>query len=178
MKLTAELIGLVGFTVAILSFQNKKRQGILLLQLISCTCWSLHFAFLGEWSGSLLNLIMALRSLVFAPRGNPDSRFAKLADWVGWVPVFIGLCAAAVIFSWSGWICLLPLCGTTLTTFAMRAKSPRTVRLLTLPNNPMWLTYNAVTGSIFGCITEACLIVSILIGFLRHDLPARRKDEK
>ena len=68
MNLIAELIGVVGFIIAILSFQNKKMQGILVLQLISCTCWSLHFAFLGVWSGSLLNLIMALRCLVFAPR--------------------------------------------------------------------------------------------------------------
>jgi len=178
MKLIAELIGVVGFIIAILSFQNKKRQGILVLQLISCTCWSLHFAFLGVWSGSLLNLIMALRCLVFAPRGNPNSRFYKLAEWPGWIPVFILLFTAAVAFSWIGWICLLPLCGSTLTTFAMRAKSARTVRLLTLPNNPMWLIYNAFTGSIFGCVTEASLIISIIIGFLRHDVPARNKAEE
>ena len=174
MTTLAEIIGIFGFTATIISFQCKSRKRLLLLQLLSTTCWTLHFALLGAWSGSLLNVVGMARCIVFSSRGE-DNRMGRLADWVGWVPVFIVLSAAATALTWTGWICILPFIGMILTTFALRARTSGTIRLLNLPNDPLWLIYNAMSGSISGVITEVCIICSILIGMLRHDVPQLRE---
>lgn len=170
----AELIGIFGFTATIISYQCKSRKKILLLQLVSTTCWMLHFALLGAWSGSVLNAVAALRCIVFASRGE-ESRAGKVADWIGWIPVFILLSTAAVVATWGGWTSILPFIGMILTTFATRASSAAKVRLITLPNDPLWLIYNAMSGSVSGVITEVCIIISIVVGMVRHD---RKKIQK
>ena len=170
----AEIIGIFGFTATIISYQCKSRKKILLLQLISTSCWLAHFALLGAWAGAVLNLVGALRCIVFAGRGE-NSRAGKIADWIGWIPVFLALSAAAVAVTWTGWICILPFLGMILTTFAVRAPSAMLVRFLTLPNDPLWLIYNAMSGSVSGVITEICIKCSIITGIIRHDIPGIRE---
>lgn len=174
MTTLAEIIGIFGFTATIISFQCKSRKRLLLLQLLSTTCWTLHYALLGAWSGSLLNVVGMARCIVFSGRGD-DTRMGRVADWPGWIPVFIVLSAVSTAVTWTGWICILPFIGMILTTFALRAKTSRTIRMLNLPNDPLWLIYNAISGSVSGVITEVCIICSILIGMLRHDIRRDRK---
>ena len=174
MTTLAEIIGIFGFTATIISFQCKSRKKILLLQLVSTSCWLAHFLLLGAFAGAALNLVGALRCIVFAGRGE-DSRAGKIADWIGWIPVFLVMSAAATALTWTGWTCILPFLGMILTTFALRAKSAALVRLITLPKDPLWLAYNAMSGSVSGVITEVCIICSIIVGMIRHDIPEYRK---
>ena len=164
-----QAIGLVGFFLSIGAYQCKGRVGILIWQLIASLCWGTQYLLLGAFSGAVLNLINILRTGVFCFRGK------KWADHWVWLPVFLGLCAAATVWTWEGPISLLPMCGMVLTTFAQRAPTARLVRLISLPNDPLWLIYNGLSGSIFGVVTEAFIICSILVGYLRHD---RKKAEK
>jgi len=168
-EIIAEIIGLFGIAATIISYQCKARKHILLWQLFSTTCWMAHFAVLGALSGAALNLVGAMRCIVFAGRGE-DTKAGKIADWIGWIPVFIGLSAAATALTWAGWPSILPFAGMILTTFATRASSAAMVRLISLPNDPLWLVYNAISGSLTGVITEVCIICSIIIGMLRHDV--------
>ncbi len=172
--LIAEIIGVFGFTATILSYQCKTRRRILLLQLFSTTCWTLHFALLSAWAGCLLNVIGMSRCIVFAERGK-DSKMGKVADWIGWLPVFIALSGGATALTWKSWFDILPFIGMVLTTFALRATASATVRLLTLPNDPLWLIYNASEGSVSGVLTEVCIMCSIIVGMIRHDIPALKE---
>lgn len=176
-ELVAECVGLCGFTATIISYQSKSRKKLLLLQLLSTTCWMVHFALRSAWSGSILNAVGALRCIIFASRGE-DSRAGKLADWIGWIPVFIALSVLCTALTWQGWMSLLPMVGMVLTTFAQRATTARLVRLITLPNDPLWLLYNALSGSISGVITEVCIMISIIVGMLRHDRQAAQQSDK
>jgi len=168
------VIQLIGFvwTVFILSaFQAKKRSSILLIQLIGAICFMLHFFLLDALSGSIMNGLVAVRSLVFYFRGKK-----KWADSVVWLPVFIILGVAAIVVTWNGWLSLLPLIGLISTTFAQFSQKPMVVRLLTLPNCPCWLVYNSFAGSISGVITEILIAISIIVGFLRHDVKKKAKE--
>lgn len=173
-EIIAEIIGLFGIAATIISYQCKARKHILLWQLFSTTCWMAHFAVLGALSGAALNLVGAMRCIVFAGRGE-DTKAGKVADWIGWIPVFIGMSAVATALTWAGWPSILPFAGMILTTFATRASSAAMVRLISLPNDPLWLVYNAISGSLTGVITEVCIICSIIIGMLRHDVGKKNK---
>ncbi len=172
--LIAEIIGVFGFSATILSYQCKDRRHLLLLQLFSTTCWATHFGLLGAWAGCILNVIGMARCIVFADRGR-DTKMGRIADWLGWLPIFIVLSCGATLLTWKGPFDLLPMLGMVLTTFALRATSSTTVRLLTLPNDPMWLIYNASEGSVSGVLTEVAIMCSIIVGMIRHDIPALKE---
>lgn len=117
-----------------------------------------------------MNTISALRALVFYFRENK-----KWANSIVWLPVFIGVSLVMSIITWESWITILPMIGMVSTTFAQYSKKPMMVRLLTLPNCPCWLIYNGLSGSISGVITELLIAVSIIVGFLRHDVKRKNK---
>lgn len=152
------------------AFQGKKRGTILMMQICGCMCFATHFALLGAFSGAIMNTISALRALVFYFRENK-----KWANSIVWLPVFIGVSLVMSIITWESWITILPMIGMVSTTFAQYSKKPMMVRLLTLPNCPCWLIYNGLSGSISGVITELLIAVSIIVGFLRHDVKRKNK---
>ena len=172
-QIAAQAIGFLGMFSHLASFQCKKRQGILGFQIAGNTFYAIHFGLLGAVSGSAMNVIALLRCLVFYRRGE-----RKWADSPVWIPVFLAVIVGATAVFWEGPKSLLTFAGMVCTTFAMRAAAARAVRLLNLPSDPLWLIYNAISGSISGVVTEIGIMCSILIGFLRHDRTGKKKAEK
>ena len=163
-------IGFIGTILYLSAFQFKKRGAILLMQVAASLCFALHFGLLTAFSGCAMNLISACRAAIFF--------FREKHRWAGsvvWLPVFIVISTVLTICTWESWISLLPMIGMVSTTFAQFSKKPKVVRLLTLPNCPCWLIYNGISGSISGVITEILIAISIIVGFLRHDVKRDKK---
>lgn len=163
-KIIAQAIGFLGMFSHLASFQCKNRQGILAFQIAGNGFYCIHFTLLGAVTGAAMNAIALARCLVFYFRGK-----RKWADSPIWIPLFLAMIAGATAILWEGPRSLFAFGAMTLTTFAVHASTARTMRLLTLPNDPLWLVYNALSGSISGVLTEIGLMCSIIIGFLRHD---------
>ena len=163
-------IGFMGTILYLLAFQFKKRGAILLMQVAASLCFGLHFGLLGAFSGCAMNLLCSSRAAVFFFREK-----YRWADSIVWLPVYIIVSAVMTVWTWESWISLMPLIGMVSTTFAQFSKKPKVVRLLTLPNCPCWLIYNSITGSISGVITEILIAISIIVGFLRHDVKREKK---
>jgi hypothetical protein len=62
-----------------------------------------------------------------------------------------------------------------LTTVANWMKSETKIRLISFPNSPCWLIYNAITGSVAGVITECIVMSSLIIGIVRYDILKKGK---
>ena len=169
-SIITQLIGFLGTAVHLTAFQGKKRETILICQSIGSMLFMIHFIKLGAFSGAAMNLLVVVRALVFNFRGSK-----KWADSIAWLPIFILLSVGIVAVTWEGWISILPMIGMVSTTFAQFSKKPMMVRLLTLPNCPCWLIYNGISGSLSGVITEILIAISIIIGFLRHDVKRDKK---
>ena len=180
----AQLLGIVAFTVAVLSFQQRSQKRIVTFQLISSCFFTAHFLLLGVYVGFLMNALGAFRAIVFA---NKDKAWARSRVWLF---VFVALFTAAGIITidndldlttWnvdftglSAYISLLPIFGMIFTTVAFWAKDAATVRKLSAPSCPFWLTYNLYNRSWGGVATEVFALCSIIIGMIRLDI--RRKE--
>ncbi len=163
----AQLIGLIALTVSFISFQSKTQKAIMIMQVVSTCLFAVHFYMLGAFSGMLLNIAACLRSFIFSFRNK-----YKWAASPFWAVFFILVCAVLSlmsVFGGEGAAALLPLGGMILTTFAGRCREASKVRLLTILNSPFWLSYNLLSGSIPGVLTEILVSGSIIIGMIRLD---------
>ena len=175
----AQIIGFVAMAICIASFQQKSQRGIILFQMFSSFLWMINLILLGGSAGALLNLVGVFRSLVF---GNKQKFHAEKIAWV-WGFVASYLVMYILTFTLFGKeptaahfaIEFLPVIGMTVNTFAFYSKKARTVRLLGLINSPMWLIYDAFTGSPFGVFNEIFCLCSIIIGLVRFDLKKRKE---
>ena len=61
-----QLIGYVGTTCALTSYQCKKNRNYFLFQMGCGIAFTVQFAILGSWAGMLLNVFSIMRGIIFA----------------------------------------------------------------------------------------------------------------
>lgn len=167
----AQIIGIIALVFAMISYQMKTQKGIVLIQIVSCSFFAVHFLMLDAYTGALLNLIAAVRSVVFA---NKDKKWGR-SNW--WIVLFSLISVVAVGFTWEGPLSLMPMAGMVLTSIAWGIENASLVRLISLPSSPLWIVYNLICRSTAGVLTEVFVMVSIITAMIRLDVP-RKKGEK
>lgn len=168
----AQIIGLIALVFAMVSYQMKTQKKIVLIQIISCTFFAVHFLMLGAYTGALMNLIAAIRSVVFA---NKDKKWGR-SNW--WIVFFSLVCVVAVGFTWEGTLSLMPMLGMVLTSVAWGIENATLVRLISLPSSPLWIVYNFICGSTAGVLTEVFVMISIVTAMIRLDIPLLKNKNK
>lgn len=168
MNIAAQIVGIFGIVLSLLSFQLKQRKYIMLFQMTASLMFSTQLFMVGAITGGCLDLISFVRTLIFA---NNSKKWASSPLWlVGFILVMI----ATGIMTWENLWSILPIMGSILSTVALWMKRERNIRLVSLLVGPCWMVYNVVTGAYTGALSEVIAMTSIVIGLLRHD---RKKKE-
>lgn len=166
----AQIIGVIALIMAIISFQNNTKKGILLFQLLAGSIFSIHFLLLGAYTGAALNAVSVVRNIVFYNKNKH-----KWAAHVGWLYTFILISILMGILTWDGIFSLFPTLGMVLGSVAFWVDNPTQVRRLTFPVSPLWITYNIAKRSYAGIITELFIMTSIIVGMIRFDKGKKSK---
>jgi len=103
---------------------------------------------------------------------NKDKKWGK-SNW--WIVFFSIVSVAAVAFTWTGMLDILPMLGMILTSIAWGIEKAWLVRLISLPSSPLWIIYNLSKGSMAGAFTEVFVMISIISAMIRLDLPKKKK---
>lgn len=173
MDLIAQIFGLIGMAVAILSYQGKTKRTVILMQLVSTLMFTINFAMLGATIGALLNGIGFIRAIIFI---NKDKFHTERIGWlIGFIVVFALMYPATFLIfhkevtAQNLILELLPVIGMCAGTIGYYLKDAAHVRKLALIGSPCWLIYNIFTGSIGAVLCEVFSLISVIIGMIRHD---------
>lgn len=179
METVAQIISIIAMIFNILSYQQKSRKGIIAVQFVGGTLFAVSFLMLGAYSGGLLNVVGAVRAILFYNR----DKFKM--DKPVWLIIFFAIYLAcyAMTFAVFGTeptpfnfaIEILPVIGLVATTFAYRHTEAKVLRRYSLISSVSWLIYNIVAMSIGAICCEIMSMISIFIGMLRFDLKKKEK---
>ncbi|MBQ3847782.1 MAG: YgjV family protein, partial [Clostridia bacterium] len=124
-------------------------------------------------TGCVLNLVGICRAIVFS-----NKKFFR-ADRKIWIAVFSLASAGVYALTFLVFgkdptpvnliIEFLPVIGMIATTVGFYRDGAKDVRLLSLINSPCWLVYHLTSKSIGGIAGEVVMLISIVVGYLRHD---------
>lgn len=169
----AQGISLVAMCLNVLSFMQKSKNRIIRMQLLGSGLFFTSYILLGATTGALLNVIGVFRATVYSKQ---EKFHAEDKRWIG---VFTGLFLVVYALSFLLFrmpatlgnllIELLPVASMVLSTVGFSLKSAALVRRLGFFYCPMWLTYNCFRFNLGGILCEIFSLVSIFIGYLRHD---------
>ena len=178
-EIIAQILGIIGMLMSVLSYQQKGKARILTFQLLGSVLFVANFFLLGAFSGAILNFVAIVRALIFIYEDKVH------ADHPAWT---IGLTAVYVlsyvsVFTIFGkeptvinlFVEILPVLAMTVTTIAFRYKEDKILRRVAFISSPLWLTYNSIFFSLGGIIGETLNLSSAIIGTLRLD--RKKKDE-
>lgn len=174
MDIMAQILGLIGMTLNLVSFQLREQKKLIRLQFFSSIIFTVHYWMLGATMGCILNSLGICRAFVFS---HKEYAWARRR---GWLPLFIVAYAVVYCLTFTLFgveptayhllIELLPAIGMTATTIGFFLENATKVRLLSLMNAPTWLVYNILSHSIGGSLTEIFCLISVVIGIIRLDI--------
>lgn len=177
-EIIAQAIGIFAMAFNLLSYQQKTRKGAIVFQLFGTTLFTINFLMLGAMVGGLLNLVGAIRAIIFINK-------EKLrADHIAWQIGFIAVYFASYILTFTAFgkettafnliIEFLPLIGMIATTISYRFSDAKAIRKFGLISSPAWLVYNIANMSVGAILCEVLSLGSIIIGIVRLD---RKKNQ-
>jgi hypothetical protein len=162
----AQLIGFVAVCCTFTLYQFNNRRQMLVISLCGAMLYALSFGLLGARTGLTMNLLSAVRVLVF-------SRYDSTQRPVWVMYTFIILFIGGGLISWQGWYSILPIIGMVSSTVAFWQLKPVHIRRLSLISPPCWFIYNLIVGSYAGMAAEVVNISSNLSAMWRFDWRTR-----
>jgi hypothetical protein len=172
-NLVAQGIGMVALVFAILSFQNNRRNLILLFLGIAQMFFIFHFSLLGVWTAAAMNVVGSTRTFFFIFKGR-----RKWMDGNVVMYIFICLFLTAGFLSWQNWLSILPITAMIIETIGLWQKNTRRIRFIVFVPHPVWLVYNFIHGSYPGVLTEIFILTSLITGIIRFDILPRIRDRR
>jgi hypothetical protein len=164
-NLVAQGVGMFALVFAVLSFQNNKRNLILLFLGAAQVIFILHFALLGVWTAAAMNIVGSTRTFFFIFKGRK-----KWMDGNFVMYVFICLFIIAGILSWQNWLSILPIVAMIIETIGLWQKNTGRIRFIVFVPHPVWLVYNFIHGSFPGVLAEIFIVTSLITGIIRFDI--------
>lgn len=155
-------IGFVAVAFFILSYQMKSNKLLFLFQLIGCSIFVVQFGILGAYTGALSLMINILRNVLLLK--------ADVWTWVRSKKTMMGilvLLTAFTIWTWNGWISLLPLASVGVTTVGYWTDNAQRIRLSQLMGSPCTLLYDVLIHSWGGVLSESITLISIIVSIIR-----------
>ena len=161
-ELAIQAIGFVGVAFFIASYQIKSNKALFACQLTGCIIFCIQFFIMGAYTGALSLMINIVRNVLLL----------KVHDWK-WVKskvtlsVIIMLLAAVTVYTWAGWLSLLPFISVAVTSIGYWTNNAQKIRLSQLIGAPCTLVYDILIRSWGGVLSESITLMSIIISVIR-----------
>ena len=155
-------IGFVGVALFILSYQIRSNRALFFCQMLGCLVFCVQFFLMGAYTGALSLVINIARNVLLL----------KAQDWP-WVKsrltlaAILLLLALMTVFTWAGWISLLPFASVAVTTVGYWTRNAWKIRLSQLFGSPCTLAYDLIIRSWGGAVCETMTLLSIVVSICR-----------
>ena len=157
-----QIIGFIAMAFFIISYQIRSNRALFLCQLLGCCLFCLQFCIMGAYTGALGLLVNIARNVLLL----------KANDWP-WVrrgTTLLGiilLLLVMTVYTWAGWISLLPFISVAVTCVGYWTDNAQKIRLSQLIGSPCTLLYDLMIGSWGGVLSETITLLSIIISIFR-----------
>ena len=161
----AQIFGIIGLIIIVLSFQCKKNRVFFTLQALSGASFAASFFILGNNVAACLNMFNILRGWAFGFAPQKSKKYFALLT----AALYIG--ATVITYdpdSVALWLTLLILSAQLVGTTVMFIGDPKTIRIAQIGYmSPAWMVNNVIHFNLGGILCEAFNIISSIIAIIR-----------
>lgn len=165
--LIPQIIGLFAVATFLLSYQQKKRKNIILLNVISRCLYILQYVLLGAFAGAVLDILGAVSSFV---AGKKHTNFIKKHEKIILISINVLIIAAGITIAVinKSFLDLFSLAGVLLHTSAFWITNEKIIRRVSLLGSPFWFVYNFLSKAYGSAIGDVLTMCSIIIAMVRY----------
>lgn len=164
----AQAFGVIASITVVLCFQIKNPRRLVIVNIGAMFFFTLHFGMLGGLAGMIQNALGVVRNLLILaiPAKTRANRIAEAGILIAFALVPVAeLLIPAMEFSWWDLLPTVAMVLGSLLYWTADAKKIRIAQLCII--SPCWLTYDVISSSVPGIVTEIFNITSVLVSFVR-----------
>ena len=165
MILAAQVVGIIAVVVFLLSYQQKTRKGMIIVNATSRILYIVQYIMLGAFAGAVLDVLGTLSSVLAQ---NKDKGFIGKHKKLFFIGVNV-LMIAAGLATYKNFFTLFSIAGVMLHTIAFWINDEKTIRRVSLAGSPFWLVYNLSSMAYGSAMGDILSMVSILVAMYRYD---------
>ena len=166
--LVGQALGVIAVILGFITYQMKSPKLLLIINMITCGVFCLHYLLIGAISGFVMNGMCMIRNVVYTNRDK------KIFSSPLWPFIFAAVMLVAGLVTWQDWSSVLMVSALVINTLALSMKNAQHIRFSLLITCPLVLLYDVLLHSYGGIAFEAMSIVSAIIGIIRF----RNVDQK
>lgn len=162
-----QIIGIIAVILFVLSYQLKKRRGIILCNVFSRCLYILQYVLLGAFSGAILDVIGVIASVIAEKKDKPFIKKHLRAVIIS-IDAIMVVAGVIICIINQSLLDLLPIAGVLLHTSAFWLTDERKIRLVSLTGSPFWFVYNFASRAYGSAAGDLFTMVSIIIAMIKY----------
>ena len=169
--ITGQVLGGVAVALGFFTYQMKDAKKALIFELFVGLVFAAHYFFIGAFTAAAMNMAGPVVCIVYYIRNKRGSRNMFFSI------VFAVWYLLTGLLAWEGWYSACLMVGLAVHTIAFSMPSTQTIRYAMFIKSPLCLIYNIMVLSIGGIVYECIVMVSSVIGTVRHRLKEKENGQ-
>ena len=165
----AQLFGWAATFCSLVTYLFRSRKSILIAKVSADLTSVVHYCMLGAFTGGMMCAVNVVRDILYYHRDS------KVTSHILCPITFVLVNAVSCVFSWIGWVSLLPAVGSSVGVFGLWARKPVHIRMIMVPAITLWLIYGILIGSFPTVLSNVFALCSLAVGLFRDWKEYRRK---
>lgn len=161
--LAGKIVGYIAIVASMLIYQQKTRKNLLISKAVTDALWIIHYFLLGAYTGAVVTCVALVREVVFFRSDWRDKNSKPI------LVLFLCISVVCSVLTWGGIYSIFAMLGSMLSIVSFWLGEPKVSRIMAFPISCCMLIYGVANGSMAVLINEVLVMVSSVIGILKHD---------
>ena len=150
-----------------LTYYAKDRKKVLIFNILSLIAILIAYILLNAWTGTAMTVVAILRNIIFLVDEKENRKSSKITkkDIIILLILYIILICFAIA-TYDGFLSLFSVFATAICNFSVWQKDVKIYKLLGIPVEVCWITYNIYIMSVMGIILETIMLICAIVGYL------------
>lgn len=159
----AQVMGVLALVFLVYSFQNDNKKTLLKFQVGSSFLYAMQYLFLGAFTGCLMNMMCMIRNYLFGRDEDIDITLR-------WLLIILGGMSLLAMFTYDGFISLLPFFAVFSFTISLWIGNLRLIRIVEAVAAILFIVYSIFVYAITGIFAYLFELSTVLFAIYRFDI--------
>lgn len=163
----AQIFGAFALIILIISFLKNNKEKLLKYQIFSSLLYAIQYVFLEAYPGALMNIACMLRNWIF-------KRYNEKRPPIFWLLFVIALMIVFSIFTFKGFISLLPMLAVILYSIALWVGSLKVIRVIEIISCSLYIIYNIYVYAYIGLIATIIELIGAIVALYKFNIKKQK----
>ena len=166
------IFSILAFIALVLSIGIKDRKKSLEVQSLNCLFEAIYAFTIQAFTGAFLSIANFIRTFIFIQSEKISKKLYILV-----LILFEGLIVINCIYTWTGWISLLPTIGSIIRTYCLWQTNMKLVRVSGITSGVLYGLYYSYYQSWFIVMGDVILLFTSVMSIYKYDRNRKEKNE-